>query len=124
MDALPEPTREAFAAAYPSTPGDVEELLTRVGSHAAETHSAATKSEAVDLSLSLRIAGRLRTVLEAWESFTPPQRAAIEAAIAYYALNEDGHSDLHTLAGFEDDAAVVNAVLTYIGRSDLCIRFA
>jgi uncharacterized membrane protein YkvA (DUF1232 family) len=124
MDALPEATREAFASAYPSTPGKVDELLTRVGRHAAETHSAATKSEAIDLSLALRIAQRLRAVLQSWETYPAPHQAAIQAAIAYYALNEDGHSDLQTLAGFEDDAAVVNAVLAYIGRRDLCIRFA
>jgi hypothetical protein len=124
VEALPEQARAPFIASWPDAPDEVEHLRSRISGHAVATHGAASRNDAVDLSLSLRIAGRLREAVDDWNALTTAQRSAVQAAIGYYALSADADDDLHTLMGFEDDAAVANIVLAWIGRDDLVIRYA
>jgi len=46
----------------------------------------------------------------------------IQAAVRYYIMQNEGQgSDLSSMSGFDDDAHLVNAVLRYYGRDDLCV---
>ncbi|MBW2524060.1 MAG: hypothetical protein JRI23_07790 [Deltaproteobacteria bacterium] len=52
----------------------------------------------------------------------PAARQAIQAAVRYFILEDDAESDLDSVIGLDDDAEVLNAVLAYLGRSDLTVQ--
>jgi uncharacterized membrane protein YkvA (DUF1232 family) len=115
-DTLQSRVRDLFPVGEPGPP---QELRARVDEHLRETAKAAGKNEFVDTTLAYTIAQRLRIVLEDWPSLTQDERAAVHAAIEYFALSEDAEDDLESVLGFEDDAQVVNACLRFLDRSHL-----
>ena len=51
-------------------------------------------------------------------------RQLIQAAVRYFIIEEDAIADLTSMAGFEDDAQVFNAVVHHLGRNDLLVQAA
>ena len=52
----------------------------------------------------------------------PAARQAIQAAVRYLILEDDAESDLDSVIGLDDDAEVLNAVLSYLGREDWTVQ--
>jgi uncharacterized membrane protein YkvA (DUF1232 family) len=120
LSALPDGLQTRVRDLFPmGEPGPLHEMRALVEEHVRETAKAAAKNEFVDTTLAYTIAQRLRIVLEDWPSLTQDERAAVHAAIAYFALSEDAEDDLESVLGFEDDAQVVNACLRLLDRSHL-----
>ncbi len=122
LQSLPSEARGAFAALWSQSPAEVSALHRTVSAHRAEVEAAAAKNEFLDTTLSEAIATGFDAVLAGWAELPPTARAAMAAAVAYYALSEDAEDDLDSVLGFEDDAHVFNACARFIGRADLCIE--
>jgi uncharacterized membrane protein YkvA (DUF1232 family) len=54
---------------------------------------------------------------------TPEERrAAIQAAVRYFVIEDDADSDLDSILGLDDDAEVLNAVLKHLGHDDWLVE--
>ncbi|MFZ2959440.1 MAG: hypothetical protein WA705_21340 [Candidatus Ozemobacteraceae bacterium] len=60
-------------------------------------------------------------LLTIYSDLSEPHRALSIGAIRYFITENDAHEDLADPMGFDDDLAVLNAVVTDIGREDLAI---
>jgi len=70
----------------------------------------------VDITLAEEVADGLLKLIEE----TPQSELSyVQAACAYFASNEDVLADLESIAGFDDDARVFNAVCGHLSRKDL-----
>lgn len=78
--------------------------------------AAGTDSESVDLTLAKSIASGL---LELVENESQEKLPYVQAAVLYFQSVDDVNPDLESIAGFDDDAEVFNAVVHHLGRSDL-----
>jgi hypothetical protein len=76
-----------------------------------------------DPELGDRIASALDSLLGRVNHLTDePAYRAVQAAVRYFLIQEDGGgSDLASHDGLHDDARVVNAVVRYFGRDDLTV---
>ena len=72
----------------------------------------------VDFHAAKRIADALRTMIDRSAELDGEQRALVRAAVEYFVLSDDVNNDL-AAEGFEDDAAVVNAVAAAVGLTDV-----
>ena len=121
LDALPREVAATFAGLWPRVQPQPDGLRRAISQHCAEVERAAGKNEFLDTSLSRSLATVFETVLADWAELDTVQQAAVAAAVAYFALNEDAEDDLDSVLGFEDDALVFNACARFIGRADLSI---
>ena len=94
---------------------------TDVNLHAAvDAHlSRLVQAPAPDTALAQRLAAGCHAILDATQG-TDDHRLA-QAAVAYFALTDDGDDDLTSPSGLADDVAVFNTVATSIGRPDLLL---
>lgn len=76
---------------------------------------------ATDLEMAERIAGSLQGLLQADLEFEHEERSLIRGAVEYFLLADDASGDLEEALGFDDDARVVNSVMTRIGRPEFAI---
>lgn len=120
-ESLPEGTANAFARVYPDHPAPSPELLLGLIKSHLEVVDQAASGQCVDAHLARVIADRLLKLLESWELFEEPERAAAHAAVTYFVISDDAASDLDSSTGFEDDAQVANACFAHLGRADLLI---
>lgn len=76
----------------------------------------ADASEVVDVTMAKNIgAGLLDLIKNAHEEGL----AHVQAATIYFIRSEDVTPDMETIAGFDDDAQVFNAVCAHLGRREL-----
>jgi hypothetical protein len=122
LSSLPRAARRSFARLYPQAPATLEHLRNRLSRQTADVDSAAAGRSGVDVALSEAITERLERLLGEWDQLDEEQRAVVHAAVEYYVLDDDGEADLDSELGFEDDAAVVNACVRWLGRAELVIR--
>ncbi len=61
---------------------------------------------------SLRLLGTLK------EETPESTRRLVQAAVRYFVIEDDADSDLGSILGLDDDAEVINAVLTRLGHED------
>ena len=79
----------------------------------------------VDVGLAQAIALALKNLLGYNPASVPTeQQRWIQAATRYFFLDDDSEPDTSSVVGFDDDAAVLNAVAEAVGRSDLVVRIA
>ena len=77
----------------------------------------------VDLTLARGIGEALQRLLAATTDASPEaDRRLLQAAIRYFVIEDDANADQQSLVGFDDDAAVVNAVLARLGRQAWRVR--
>jgi hypothetical protein len=75
------------------------------------------RADDVDLRLAARLGQTLLRLLGTLgESSPEPHRRLAQAAVRYYVIEDDALADQDSPAGFDDDAAVVNAVLRELGH--------
>jgi len=90
-----------------------------IEAHIVRVRAAAEERDFVDLQLALRIADVLSALLDDASGYTARERALLRGAVRYFCQHDDMSGDLTSPTGFEDDAEVLNAVTTYLGRPDL-----
>ncbi len=105
-DLLPVPTLRAGVEAY-------RQNIATQASRGVPAN--AQLGDAIALALT-RLIDRINDLTEA------PALRLIQAAVRYFIIQDEGYgSDFASMQGLEDDARVVNAVLRYYGRDDLCV---
>ncbi|HOT29648.1 MAG TPA: hypothetical protein PLU72_15845 [Candidatus Ozemobacteraceae bacterium] len=118
---VPKKCRELLAKlAQPVPEEHLEELREAMRLHlqSAERHLGPAP---LNLPLIRRMTEALDTALNAYGSLSETQRALLVGAIRYFVENEDAANDLDDPFGFDDDLAVINAVLLEIGLSHLSV---
>ena len=76
----------------------------------------------LNVALATAIAERLITMLTHQVAAEPDDLSWTLAAAIYFIARDDDDNDFSSPIGFEDDAEVLNACLTYANRPDLCLR--
>lgn len=118
---VPKRCRELFERlAQPVPEEQLEELREAMRLHlkSAERHLGPAP---LNLPLIERMTAALDTALNVYSSLSAAQRALLVGAIRYFVENEDAANDLDDPFGFDDDLAVINAVLLEIGLSHLSV---
>ncbi|HIB66270.1 MAG TPA: hypothetical protein EYO33_14445 [Phycisphaerales bacterium] len=113
---LPEETVDLYSKALEQPPLTRETLKEMVQNKLRQLKAVAQNSEQVDITLAEEVADGLLKLIEE----TPQSELSyVQAACAYFASNEDVLADLESIAGFDDDARVFNAVCGHLSRKDL-----
>ena len=77
----------------------------------------------VDPALARALAEASSRLLSTMTSDTPETtRVLVQAAVRYFLIEEDADSDLDSILGLDDDAEVMNAVLTKLGHGDWLVE--
>lgn len=85
-------------------------------------HRAHDGDENVDLDLAMKLIGCAEALLDLQNSSTPKQtQRVIQVAVRYLIMEEDAVSDMTSVVGFDDDAAVLNAVVRWLGHDELVV---
>lgn len=98
---------------------DLEAERGAIEAHIVRVRAAAEERDFVDLQLAVRIAEVLVALLDDAAGYTARERALLRGAVRYFCQHDDMSGDLTSPTGFEDDADILNAVITYLGRPDL-----
>lgn len=122
LDQLGAAERIAFARVFAAPASRPQELAARLAAHGQEIAEAAARNEFLDTRAAGVIAHALTAALDDWDRLAPAQMEVLQAAVGYFVLREDAEDDLDSVLGFEDDVAVVNACLRFLGRESLSIE--
>lgn len=101
-----------------------EELLERresVEQHLRRVEDVALQRDFVDLALAREVGRVLGALLDDSDQYTARERALLAGAVRYFTDHDDVDGDLTSPTGFEDDAAILNAVCVFLGRPELSI---
>ena len=90
----------------------VERLQAEAGTH-----------EFLDLGLAEALGKACLRLLERLDDAQTNGPGLIQAAVQYFVLEEDAEDDL-SVAGFDDDAEVFNAVVRHLGWPELAVEVA
>lgn len=97
-------------------------LVKDVEQHVLQVRVALSANEFLDIAMAERIAKLLMNLLGRIESYPQPKQRLIVGASRYFIRSNDAQSDLSSLLGFDDDAAVLNYVLVELGHGELRIK--
>lgn len=97
-------------------------LGTRVRAHLDQIEAAAHDRSSVDLDTARQVAGALLGLVSDPDGLDADARALARGAVEYFVLDADQRSDVGDVLGFDDDARMVNAVVTALGRPDLRVE--
>jgi hypothetical protein len=122
LQAMPQEAAALCRRLAQETPAAPAELLEITRCYLAVVEAAAGTNEFLDLPTARAIASALELALAEPTPTHPDHLAALHVAVRYFEEDDDGDPDLESVLGFDDDAQVLNAVLRYIGREDLCIE--
>jgi uncharacterized membrane protein YkvA (DUF1232 family) len=98
----------------PLAPKDTLSKL--VNDYVATLQNKSKTNEMVDLTLAKSIAASLLDLIEKQEG---DELSHVQAAVHFFVENRDYIPDLESIAGFDDDAQVLNAVCEHLNRNDL-----
>lgn len=76
----------------------------------------------INVRLASAIVSVLELVVSDWDSMQGNARWWMRGAMHYFATSDDDEPDFQSPIGFEDDAEILNACLTFAGRNDLCLN--
>ena len=100
----------------------IGELRRQLSAHRRLILEATQSGEFVDLGLAEHVAEACVGLLDGLTEDTPEQqRRLVQLAVRYFVRADDAEGDLTSVSGFDDDAAVLNAVARQLGREELCI---
>ena len=120
---LPHELRQVVDRLYDLPLKSKPALESMIDKYADDIEQAATNRGDLDVNLAHCIANRCLVLLEEeWDKAGENHRRLIQAACFYFVEDEDEVGDLQSVYGFDDDAALVNAVLDQLDRSDLAIH--
>ncbi|HOY67915.1 MAG TPA: hypothetical protein PLP29_13590 [Candidatus Ozemobacteraceae bacterium] len=119
--ALPKKCRDVFARLAVPLPADgLDGLREEMRLHllTAQRHLGPVP---LNLPLIERMTAALEAALNAYETLPEAHRGLVVGAVRYFIENADAANDLEDPLGFDDDLAVINAVLLEIGLSQLVV---
>jgi len=124
LSELPEKSRPIFCRLAASMPPGITPTTLRalLDDHLRDVREASRSNTSIAVELAQHVAEACRAALRSWPALDPDARRVLTAAVNYFALRRDSSDDFAAPTGFEDDARVVNAVLAWIGRSDLRVE--
>lgn len=77
----------------------------------------------VDATLARELMVACRHLLDTLSEDTAEDtRHMVQAAVRYFIIEDDAEADLNSILGLDDDAEVVNAVLTHLGYLDWLVE--
>lgn len=116
VDRLPEAVELVFRRMMREPRRSREELRRLVARHLVRLESASRETDFIDALLAGRIATLCHRLID---TIAPPveedHRRVVQAAVLYFALEEDVEGDTESLIGLDDDRLVVTAVCQELG---------
>lgn len=113
---LPESVELVFRRMMRESRRSREELRRLVATHLVRLESASREADYIDAPLAGRIANLCHRLID---TIAPPvdedHRRVVQAAVLYFALEEDVEGDTVSLIGLDDDRLVVDAVCRELG---------
>jgi len=97
-------------------------LRSKVVNHVSVIRAAAIRNELLPVDLAEALAQRLVVLLDGLDQFTAEQQRLILGAARYFISDNDSRPDTKDAMGLDDDLAVLNYVVTTIGRKDLIVE--
>ncbi|MEM1033222.1 MAG: hypothetical protein AAF928_15520 [Myxococcota bacterium] len=77
----------------------------------------------VDRQLARALADRCLQLLGTLHDDSPDhERRLVQAAVRYFLIEDDAEADLDSILGLDDDARVLNAVLTHLGHENWLVE--
>lgn len=117
LSGIPTELREKFQELAQEPVSDLSALRTQVKQHVDAMADAYQVNEFVDLPRAHVIAQQCHRLLDAFVQLPPTDQHLAHAAIRYFVSWNDVTNDLD-LGGLDDDAQIMNAVLTHLGLED------
>lgn len=123
LPGVPEEARELFAVLVSERPLTRASLEREVLGYIQLVRGERRAGRGVDARLADALAEASLALLEHLddEGCSDEHRRLIQAAVRYFVLEEDADGDFSSPSGFDDDAAVMNAVARHLGREDLLV---
>ncbi len=123
MKGLPREARGIWAELLEAPVAEVATLRDEVMGYRKKIEAEAVTRDLFDHELGLRLADSCGELLKRWDagSVPPEQRNVVQAAVRYFLRQRDGEDDFESVTGFDDDAAVINAVVAHLGFDDLSL---
>jgi len=116
VEQLPESVEQVFRRMMRELRRSREELRRLVATHLVRLETASRATDFIDAPLAGHIANLCHHLID---TIAPPveedHRRVVQAAVLYFALEEDVESDTDSLIGLDDDRLVVNAVCRELG---------
>jgi hypothetical protein len=116
IDQLPESVGLVFRRMMRESRRSREELRRLVATHLVRLESASRETDYIDAPLAGRVANLCHRLID---TIAPPvdedHRRVVQAAVLYFALEEDVEGDTVSLIGLDDDQLVVDAVCRELG---------
>jgi hypothetical protein len=101
----------------------VHELFAEVRSYQQAIAKRGWRDDDVDPKLANALAeASLRLLGTLGEHSPESRRRAVQAAVRYFVIEDDADRDLDSILGLDDDAEVLNAVLTHLGHHDWLVE--
>lgn len=123
LDAVPDALRNAIEELLEQPQVSIVGLRRQVMEHTRALETSSDSGEDVDVGLARTIEQRcLELLLEAERSDDLELRALVQVVCEYYVFDADVDGDFDSVAGLDDDAEVVNALLFALGRDDESIQ--
>lgn len=119
LPGIPYEARELWTRLLAEEPMPLASLRSELNDYNQSIVRKTRVSEDIDPTLARALVQAARRMLDLVDAGTPEEtRRLIQAAVRYFILEEDAESDLDTVLGLDDDAAVMNAVARHIGKDD------
>ncbi len=116
----PDEQRRFRRLCIETSPEELGELGAVIELHVEQV--AANAGPATDVDTARLIGRSLCRLLGSGADFDADQRAQIRGAIEYFVMTDDASSDLDDVLGFDDDARVLNAMLSRIGHQTYAVE--
>ena len=97
-----------------------EHMLAELDAYTQRIDDSARRRSDLDVNLAEAILQSCRTLLhQHWPDLSGDQRRLVQVTCDYYVDSEDEAGDLESVAGFDDDAEVLNLMLDALRRPEL-----
>jgi len=119
-EALSESDRARFLALCEARDAKgLREDATRIREHLDTIEHFAAEDALVDLRLARGLAAALLELIVVVDELSFEQRRLLAGAVEYFIETGDASDDYRAISGLEDDARIVRAVCTALGRPDI-----
>lgn len=97
-------------------------LKAQIAAHLEQVRRHHGQNEFLDIDLARRIAEALNDLLDTYVAFSPDHQQLVVAAVRYFTDMDDAEPDVSSIFGLDDDARVLNFVLTQVGLPEYRIE--
>ena len=124
LEGIPDGARELWTKLVAEDLRPVHELFKEVRDYQqAIAQRSQWRDADVDPTLANALVDASLKLLSTLKEETPePTRRAVQAAVRYFVIEDDADSDLDSILGLDDDAEVLNAVLSHLGHTQWIVE--